>query len=117
MLSQQDEETIEDYIDRQGLPAITENTIVDRAELFTELQAIREAGVAFDDEESAIGLRAVSAPVEGFEDHIGAVAISGPVSRMQDRRFREKIPDRLRNASNIITIKYRSGKGVKRFEA
>ncbi len=113
ILSQKDDETIEYIIDQQGLPATTENTITDRSELFDEIETIRKEGVAFDDEESAVGLRAAAAPVEGFDEYIGAIEISGPVSRMQDARYREKIPDQLRNASNIITIKYRGGRGVK----
>jgi len=113
ILSQKDDEMIRELIDQHGLPATTENTITDRSELFDELETVRAEGVAFDDEESAVGLRAVSAPVEGFDEYIGAVAISGPVSRMQESRFRREIPERLRKASNIISIKYRNGKGVK----
>ncbi|WP_158059601.1 IclR family transcriptional regulator [Halorussus halophilus] len=106
-LAHMDEDRVVEILDEYGLEAVTKNTITDRSELLSELETIREEGIAFDDEEAAVGLRAIAAPVHGFDDLIGAISISGPVSRVKAKRFRTELPERLREASNIIGVKYR----------
>ena len=61
----------------------TPNTITTKEKLLEELQKTRERGFAIDDEELAIGLRCVAAPVfdyKGFPAH--AISIAGPTVRM-----------------------------------
>lgn len=108
MLAQFPEHRVEGIIDRHGLPTQTENTITDREELATELQAIRERGYAIDDEEMIDGIRCVAAPLTN-EDVVGAISISGPSSRMDGQRFREELPDKLLRSANVIEINAKYG--------
>lgn len=65
------------------LPALTERTITDRAQLEAHLAQIREQGYALDDEENIVGVRCLAAPVF---DHAGrssaSIGISGPTIRL-----------------------------------
>ncbi|WP_336037910.1 IclR family transcriptional regulator [Halobacterium yunchengense] len=98
-------ERVDEIVDRHGLPALTENTITDREELADELAEIREAGIAFDDEERLEGLRSVGAAVTDPDgDVLGAVSVAGPTTRLQDERFREEIPEVVRSAVNVIDL-------------
>jgi IclR family acetate operon transcriptional repressor len=61
----------------------TEKTITSANRLRTELEASRRRGYAVDDEENALGLRCVAAPI--FDEHshaVGAISISGPSVRI-----------------------------------
>jgi IclR family acetate operon transcriptional repressor len=85
LLAAMPEEDVERIIALRGLPAATAKTITTPAELRAELQAIRKRGFAIDEEENAIGLRCVAAPV--FDEHgkpIAAISLSGPTARIGD---------------------------------
>jgi DNA-binding IclR family transcriptional regulator len=98
-------ERVVDIVERRGLPALTENTITTRDALFEELGQIADTGVAFDDEERLNGLRSVASPITDADDTVlGAVSIAGPTSRVQDARFRETFPSKLRDAVNVINL-------------
>lgn len=98
-------ERVEEIVERHGLPEQTENTITDRDALFDELDAIRERGYAFDNEEKIQGLRCVASPVHDVRGAVlGAVSVSGPSSRMEGDRFRNELPDRVTRAANVIEI-------------
>lgn len=98
-------ERVEQIVADHGLPAQTAATITDEDELFDELEAIRDRGYAFDNEEKIQGLRCVAAPVSSATGNvIGAISISGPSSRIHDERFREEIPQLVTRAANIIEI-------------
>jgi IclR family pca regulon transcriptional regulator len=53
----------ESILDRSELLQITEHTITDRRRLKAELQRIRARGYSINDQELAIGLRGVAAPI------------------------------------------------------
>jgi DNA-binding IclR family transcriptional regulator len=101
-----DDEAVDAVIDRHSLGSMTPNSITDRDELKTELDTIREEGIAFDDEEAAVGIRSVAAPVRGVDGLIGTITVSGPVSRLDGDRFTETIPRKLREQADVIRIKY-----------
>ncbi|MDD5263605.1 MAG: IclR family transcriptional regulator [Candidatus Bipolaricaulis sp.] len=65
----------ERLLDRISLLPLTEHTITDKVLLRVELEAVRERGYALNQEERAIGLCAVAAPV--LDDHGHAVAAIG----------------------------------------
>lgn len=105
ILSQFSAERIDEIIDRHGLPQRTEKTVSTREELFDALETIREAGVAFDDEEILHGLRCVAAPIQHPTGDIhGAISISGPTSRFKGDRFREELPEIVQGAANVIEV-------------
>jgi IclR family pca regulon transcriptional regulator len=57
------EQEAEAILDKSELLAITEHTITDRRRLKAELQRIHARGYAINDQEMAIGLRGVAAPI------------------------------------------------------
>lgn len=70
------------------LKSITQRTITDTVGLDAALEKIRSDGYGVDDEEHAIGLRCVAAPVfNEFGDVIAAISISGPSARIPDERL------------------------------
>lgn len=96
---------VEEIIDHHGLPEVTETTITDRDELFAELEAVRERGYAYDDEERVKGMRCVAAPITDNDGRaIAAVSVSGPKSRMRDERFTEEIPQLILRSANVVEV-------------
>lgn len=102
-------ERTETIIDDRGLPARTENTITDREELYEELDSIRDTGLAFNNQETNEGVRAVSSPIICYGDVQGALAIVGPSSRLKKDDLIEKITDELENAANVVELSIKHG--------
>jgi DNA-binding IclR family transcriptional regulator len=99
LLATMSDERVAEISDRWGLPRRTENTITSQAELFDELEAIRERGFAYSDGEAVNGLRAVGYPVRGINDDVVcAISLFGPSYRMTDNRFRTEIPNILKSS-------------------
>ncbi|MEM9762090.1 MAG: IclR family transcriptional regulator C-terminal domain-containing protein [Pseudomonadota bacterium] len=70
------------------LARVTAATITDRARLEGALDEVRSLGYASDDEEHALGLRCVSAPL--FDEHgnaVAAISVSGPSARIPLERL------------------------------
>lgn len=105
MLAQMSQERVLDVIDRRGLPAETEHTITDEAELFEELERIREQGYATNKEESIEGLWALGVPVVANGEIVGAFSVSGPRHRLDTEQSRTDLPDLLRGAANELELK------------
>jgi IclR family transcriptional regulator, acetate operon repressor len=75
---------------RQGMPRLTEKSIVRPGELFRELEAIRRQGYAVDDEEARMGLRCVAAVVySDCSEPLAAISVSGMTSRVTEERVPE----------------------------
>lgn len=75
-------------LERHGLPRITEKTLLTPRALRTDLERTQERGFAIDDEEHAVGLRCVAAPV--LDEHgapLAGVSVSGPTARIPDHRL------------------------------
>ena len=95
-----------EIIDQRGLEEVTENTITDRDELFEELDAIRERGVAFNREESTMGLNAVgTSVVTASGEVLGALSVSGPAHRLKGDRLTQDLPDTLLGFANELELK------------
>src|ERR1700730_12414675 len=88
VLATYSDEDVSAIIRRQGMPRLTEKSIVRPSELFRELQAIRRQGYAVDDEEARIGLRCVAAVVyNDCGEPLAAISISGMTSRVTEERL------------------------------
>src|SRR6202165_1872659 len=88
VLATYSDEDINAIIRRQGMPRLTEKSIVRPGELFKELQIIRRQGYAVDDEEARIGLRCVAAVVyTDCGEPLAAISVSGMTSRLTDERL------------------------------
>jgi IclR family transcriptional regulator, acetate operon repressor len=81
---------VAEILHKRGLSRLTVNTIDTPEKLRMALRDIRRLGYAYDDEEHALGLRCLAAPV--YNEHsepLGAVSIAGPKSRISDDRVAE----------------------------
>lgn len=78
-----------DRLARMEFPRLTAKTITNRAAFEAELERVRQAGCAIDDEEHLIGIRCISAPVFAQAGHVVAgLSIIGPTGHMTRRKLR-----------------------------
>ncbi|TVQ38046.1 MAG: MarR family transcriptional regulator [Geminicoccaceae bacterium] len=106
ILAHLDENRLRAILLQHGLKRYTAQSIDSPAKLRAELARIRERGYAIDDEENAVGLRCVAAPI--LDEHglpVAAISLSGPTARLGDddvRRFGRSV----RAAARDITLHY-----------
>src|ERR1700756_5754768 len=88
VLATYSDEDVNAIICRQGMPRLTEKSIVRPGELFKELGTIRQRGYAVDDEEARMGLRCVAAVIyNDCSEPLAAISVSGMTSRITDERL------------------------------
>src|SRR3569623_1549804 len=76
-------EQLEHYLARVALEPLPPSTITDKARLRRDIEAIRHAGIGFDDGEFNSEVRCAAMPVYDFSGQVtGAIGISGPVWRL-----------------------------------
>jgi IclR family acetate operon transcriptional repressor len=68
---------------QEPLQGLTPNSITDLRRLAADLEQVRATGVAYDREEFAIGVAAVSTSVRDAEDSVVAIAVQAPIARFQ----------------------------------
>ncbi len=103
MLSTFSKRHTQQILKKKGLKKITANTISSTAQLESEIQKSRQRGYAADDEEHAIGLRCLAAPI--YDEQAAAcaaISISGPKVRISDLRMAE-LGIAVMKAANRIT--------------
>ncbi|WP_280587570.1 IclR family transcriptional regulator [Halorubrum sp. Boch-26] len=108
VLAQLPPDRVDEILDKRGLPETTPYTITDRSALKSEIDAVRERGVAFDREEQLEGLCCIAAVIEnpggaGADGGIGAISVAGPTSRMSDDRM-ETLAPVVSDAANLIEL-------------
>lgn len=106
MLAHLDEPTLGRVILRFGLKRHTPKSIDSPAKLRAELAEVRARGFAVDDEENAVGLRCVAAPV--LDEHgspVAAISVSGPAARITDMDL-PRFGRQVREAARDITLHY-----------
>lgn len=106
ILAELPEDRVQEIVGRHGLKQTTENTITDFDELRTELEEIRQQGVAFDIGEAVSGIRSIASPVVCDGEVHGAVAVVGPENRLKGKRFREELPDLVSGAANELELRF-----------
>jgi IclR family acetate operon transcriptional repressor len=85
--------TLDAIVAERGLPQLTPRSITDIGRLCAEFALIRGRGWSVDDEESAVGLRCVGAPVRDESGEvIAAISISAPVSRLSRTKAKQVGP-------------------------
>lgn len=86
LLSHMQPDQLHEFLIRDDLQRLTENTIADPEILQEELEKIRIQGYALDLEETEIGICCVAAPVWGGDGQVVAsVSVSGPATRMKKK--------------------------------
>ncbi|MER3403917.1 MAG: IclR family transcriptional regulator [Chloroflexota bacterium] len=104
MLAYQPASFREELLARQALPRKTSHTIVEPGALQAELDRVREAGFAVDDEENEPGARCIAAPVFDYHGRVvAAISISGPASRVSQDRERD-LATRVTAAARQISL-------------
>ncbi|GAB7011624.1 IclR family transcriptional regulator [Halorubrum trueperi] len=103
ILANYDRDRVEAIIDSHGLED-GHDGITTRADLFEELERIRDRGYAFNRQETTAGVHAVGAAVTAGGEVIGALSVSGPANRITDDRFTEVLPERVLGAVNELEL-------------
>jgi IclR family transcriptional regulator, acetate operon repressor len=105
ILAHTPDDKLDEILDRHGLERKTRETITDRGELEEELEAIRERGYAYDDEEWHRGLRCVAAPIRDMDNNaIGGVSVAAPLGRTREERYRTELPEAVLSTANVIEL-------------
>jgi IclR family pca regulon transcriptional regulator len=102
---------VKEIIKKTNWLALTPYTILKKNDLKKELQKVREQGFAMNNEELAIGLRSVAAPVRNYRGEVmGAVNIAVPSSRVSLKRLEHEMAIKVMGTANKIsqTLGYRT---------
>jgi len=87
VLATYSDDDVNAIIHRQGMPRLTEKSIIRASDLFRELETIRRQGYAVDDEEARLGLRCIAAVVhDSCREPLAAISVSGLASRLTEER-------------------------------
>lgn len=103
VLASWSDERVEQVIERWGLPQVTPRTITSEADLFEELNAIRDRGYALNDQQHMEGIRSVGATVRYPNDTVfGAISIAGPHYRLDDVHIESHLLPELMKAVDSV---------------
>lgn len=106
MLSTFDKEDVNEIISEHDLPKATQHTIDNQADLYADLDQIRERGYSLEDQERREGIRAVGVPIDLDHDIVSALSISGPMSKLTESRI-DELQQQIHASINVIEIKMR----------
>lgn len=88
LLAHAPEGTLRDFLRDRELTRFTPRTITDPQALVEDLALVRARGYSLDDEERALGMRCIAAPVfDLFGEAVAGISVSGPLHRMTDDRL------------------------------
>jgi IclR family acetate operon transcriptional repressor len=105
LLAGKDDAELEALLPGDAARRLTSNTLVSRSALREDIALIRRRGFSVDDEEHAIGLRCVAAPVfDELREPIAAISISGPATRISPSDI-PRLGEQLRRAAAGVTAK------------
>jgi DNA-binding IclR family transcriptional regulator len=91
LLARLPEDRVAELVDDE-LAAVADNTITDRAELFDQLETVRERGIAFEFEEQRAGYHSIAMGVtDSGGDVLGAIYVAGPAERMATQRMQQDL--------------------------
>ena len=95
---------LEDYLEKPLKP-LTEKTITSPAELKRQLDEVRQDGFATDNEETEIGIRAISVPIFGRKNNVvAAIGIPSPTSRLSQEGL-QNMTAALKDAAEQISAR------------
>lgn len=108
MLAELPDEEIDQIVDQTGLPRRTENTVVDRDELFEEIETVRQQGFAISVQERVEGVDAISASVRDPEcGTLGAISLTAPGDQLTKESLREMYADLVIETANELELQSR----------
>jgi len=100
-LASMDEEQARKIVKSIGLPRFTDNSILDTALYFQELNQVKEIGFAVDDEEYILGVRAVASPLMGLGQLRSAIWIVGFKASLDENKMKTLTGDTQKAAQKI----------------
>jgi IclR family acetate operon transcriptional repressor len=100
LLAQLPNSSVEEIVQRNGMPAMTAKTITDVNDLMEDLDRIRQRGWAEDNGEQEIGVRCIAAPILGTGIQ-SAISVSGPEARLTPEVTDRAGPRLLRIADDL----------------
>ena len=89
---------------RSGLTEFTPRTITRIGPLLAEMEKVRQAGFAVDDEEHEPGVVCIAASVSDSRRVVAAISVSGPSERIREKIRRSRLPEQVLAAANDISI-------------
>lgn len=102
LLAFQNADFVQQVITSRGLPPHTPKTITGQAKLLKELEKVREAGYAIDDEENSMGVRCAAAPIFGAEGNVDAsIGVTGLIATKDDPQSMGEV---VREAARRISL-------------
>ncbi len=105
LLSGRSDADLATLLPRKEMPRLTVNTIINGSRLYDDIMLARERAYAVDNEEHAVGLRCVAAPVfNEYHEPVGAISISGPVARIHETDI-PRLGDLARQRADQITAR------------
>jgi DNA-binding IclR family transcriptional regulator len=107
MLSTFGRERVDEIVDQHGLPKATQHTIDNRADLYAELDRVRERGYSLERQERREGISAVGVPITLDDTMPSAISISGPMSKLTESRV-DELQQQIHDSINVIEIKIRN---------
>ena len=103
-LSMMGSHDLEKYLHANPPVRYTDNTITDPDHYVREIEKVRQAGVAADDEEYISGVRAIAAPIKQYGAYIPALWVVGFKASMSDKKI-PHITDQTVTAARKISKK------------
>ncbi len=80
-----------EYAKRTGLPRYTRNSFTDLPKFLKELEQVKQAGYAFDNEEAEIGVACIGAGIRNDEGALVAgLSVSAPTDRL-NKKWAERV--------------------------
>jgi DNA-binding IclR family transcriptional regulator len=102
LLTQLPDEKLKEYLERTTFEKFTENTVSSQEKFWTEIEAARQTGAAYDDREFNSEIRCIAAPVRNYTGKIvAALGLSGPVWRLTLQQV-PKATDLVKSAANRL---------------
>lgn len=103
LLAELSQRAVEAILQKKGLPAFTDKTLIRPADLFSNLEASAARGWSLDDEERYMGMRCIASPIFNLHgEAVAGVSVSGPSVRFPENDLAE-IGARVRKAATAIT--------------
>lgn len=92
----------DDFLKHAEFASPTENTITDRNAFRKEVEEVAAAGYATDDQEFAVGIRCIAAPIfDAKGSCVASVGITGHISKISDEAMPQLVERTRRTADDI----------------
>jgi IclR family acetate operon transcriptional repressor len=94
---------VDAVVKQQGLKKRTPKTITTVTKLMAELEHVKQAGYAVDDEENSLGARCLGAPIfDAMGNVTAAIGVSGTLTQMDEANM-PKIIEALKDTARRVT--------------